>query len=197
MSETEGGRTDTDVRLPRLEAPADVPYGILIVDDEAAILESLEFTLGGEHRVFTAQTGEAGLDILAREDIALVISDQVMPGMTGVEFLEKVIERNPRAIRMMLSGYADVSSLVRAVNEGRIYRYIAKPWEPDQLRVDVKRALEAYELMCENAQLDGGSRGGQRAAAGRERLPAPRGRGAATRSRRSSARAPPCSGSST
>jgi len=134
---------------------AAVPYGILLVDDEEAILESLELTLGSEYRVFTAQDGQSGLEILEREDIALVIADQVMPNMTGVEFLEHVIERKPRTVRMMLTGYADMASLVRAINEGRIYRYIPKPWEPDQLRIDVKRALEAYELTSENAQLAG------------------------------------------
>ena len=104
------------------------------------------------HSELTATTGAEGLEILDRESIALVISDQVMPGMTGVEFLEKVIERNPRAIRMMLTGYADMSSLIRAINEGRIYRYIAKPWEPDELRINVRRALESYELIGENAE---------------------------------------------
>ncbi len=143
MSEIEGARRDGIAR----------PYGILIVDDEEAILESLTLTLGTEYRVHTAQTGERGLELLSSEEIALVIADQVMPGMTGVEFLERVIDRNPRAIRMMLTGYADVSSLVRAINEGRIYRYISKPWEPDELRINVKRALEAYELSYENTQL--------------------------------------------
>ncbi|MHA7837464.1 MAG: sigma-54-dependent transcriptional regulator [bacterium] len=128
-------------------------YGILVVDDEDAILESLELTLGAEYRVFTARSAEEGLEILDREEIALVISDQVMPGMAGVEFLEKVIERRPRAIRMMLTGYADMTSLIRAINEGRIYRYLPKPWEPDELRIAVKRGLEVYELSSENAQL--------------------------------------------
>lgn len=131
----------------------ETPYGILIVDDEEAILESLELTLGPEYRIFTATSGEEGLEILEREEIALVISDQVMPGMSGVEFLEKVIEREPRAIRMMLTGYADMPSLIRAINEGRIYRYVPKPWEPDELRISVKRALEVYALSGENAQL--------------------------------------------
>lgn len=145
MTEIEGARREGGAR----------PYGILIVDDEPGILESLELTLGSEYRVFTAETGERGLEILEREDIALVIADQVMPGMTGVEFLEKVLERNPRAIRMMLTGYADITSLVRAINEGRIYSYVPKPWEPDDLRIDVRRALEAYELAWENTQLVG------------------------------------------
>jgi len=146
MSGIEGAR-------PTGDATPYTEYGILIVDDEDAILESLELTLGTEYRVFTATSAEQGLAILDREDIALVLSDQVMPGMSGVEFLEKVIERNPRAIRMMLTGYADMPALIRAINEGRIYRYIPKPWEPDDLRIAVKRGLEVYELSSENAQL--------------------------------------------
>ncbi len=130
------------------------PYALLIVDDEPAILESLVLTLGEDYRVFTAATGEEGLEILEREDgIALIIADQVLPNMSGVEFLEKALERNPKAIRMMLTGYADIRSLTRAINEGRIYRYIAKPWEPDEVRLNVKRALEAWALASENVQL--------------------------------------------
>ena len=142
-SEIEGARPIDETRR----------YGILVVDDEDAILESIELTLGPEYRVFTANSAEQGLAILDREDIALVISDQVMPGMRGVEFLEQVIERNPRAIRILLTGYSDMPSLVRAINEGRIYRYIAKPWEPDELRISVKRGLEVYALSSANAEL--------------------------------------------
>ncbi len=139
----EGARRDADAH----------PYGILIVDDEPGILESLELTLGVAYRVHTATSGEEGLRILERAEIALIIADQVMPSMSGVEFFEKAIERNPHAIRMMLTGYADIRSLARAINDGRIYRYIAKPWEPDEVRLNVKRALEAYELATENVQL--------------------------------------------
>jgi two-component system response regulator HupR/HoxA len=129
------------------------PYGILIVDDEEAILESLEMTLSEDYRVFTATNGHDGMEILEGEEIALVIVDQVMPSMSGVELLEKVIECKPQTVRMMLTGYADIHSIVRAINDGRIYRYIQKPWEPDELRVDVKRALEAYALTTQNVEL--------------------------------------------
>ena len=129
------------------------PYGILVVDDEVAILESLELTLGSDYRVLTAASGEEGLAILEREDVALVIADQVMPRMSGVEFLERAIEKSPRAIRILLTGYADIGSLARAINEGRIYRYIQKPWEPDEVRLNVKRALESYALAGENVLL--------------------------------------------
>jgi two-component system response regulator HupR/HoxA len=136
-------------------APAGAPFrhAILVVDDEPAIRESLELTLGDDYRVFTAATGEAGIAILEREPIALIITDQELPAMKGVEFLESAIEIAPRAIRMMLTGYADIGSLARAVNEGRIYRYITKPWEPDEVRLNVKRALESYDLVSENVQL--------------------------------------------
>ncbi|MCH7598576.1 MAG: response regulator, partial [Myxococcales bacterium] len=134
------------------EAPGQ-RYGILIVDDEEAILESLEFTLGTEYRVFVATNGRDGLAIFDAEEIALVIADQNMPGMSGVEFLEKVIERDVRAIRMMLTGYADISSLARAINSGRIYRYITKPWDDNQLRMVIERAVEHYQLTTKNQQL--------------------------------------------
>jgi two-component system response regulator HupR/HoxA len=128
-------------------------YSVLVVDDEEEILQGLTEALEDDYVVFSAASGEAGLAVVEREDVALVIADQVLPGMTGVEFLEKVIERKPTAIRMMLTGYADVASIVRAVNEGRIYRYIQKPWDPEELRLDVRRALESYGLASENVQL--------------------------------------------
>jgi len=129
------------------------PYGVLVVDDEEAIVESIAMTLEDDYRVFTALSGKQGLEILEREDIALVIVDQVMPDMSGVEFLEKVVERRPQTVRMMLTGYADITSIVRAINDGRIYRYIQKPWEPESLRIDVRRALEAHALSAENVSL--------------------------------------------
>jgi two-component system response regulator HupR/HoxA len=128
-------------------------YGVLVVDDEEAIVESIALTLEDDYRVFTALSGKQGLEILEREEIALVIVDQVMPDMSGVEFLEQVVARRPRTVRMMLTGYADISSIVRAINDGRIYRYIQKPWEPESLRIDVRRALEAHALVAENVQL--------------------------------------------
>jgi len=136
--------------------PAERPaaaHQVLIVDDEPAILESLELTLGADYSVHTAPSGEEGLEVLKRQDVALIITDQVLPSMSGVEFLERAIEINPRAIRMMLTGYADIGSLERAINTGHIYRYISKPWEPDEVRLNVKRALEAYDLSTENVHL--------------------------------------------
>lgn len=129
------------------------PFQVLLVDDEVAILESLELTLSEDYTVFAVDNGREGLLILQEQEIDLVIVDQVMPEMSGVDFLEKVIEIRPACVRMMLTGYADIDMVVRAINDGRIYRYIQKPWEPDELRLDVKRALEAYRLNAENNKL--------------------------------------------
>jgi len=128
---------------------------VLVLDDEEAILESLALTLGDDYEVLSASSAREGLDLLARHEVALVISDHVMPGMSGVEFLEEVHRRWPGTIRMLLTGYADLGSLSRAINEGRIYRYVPKPWEPDELRMNVRRALEAWELAEENRRLAG------------------------------------------
>ncbi|CAG0978523.1 Regulatory protein AtoC [Myxococcaceae bacterium] len=134
-------------------APGARRFGILLLDDEEGILESLELTLGDEYRIHSARTGEEAPEILEREEIALVISDQVMPGMSGVDFLERVKERRPQALRMMLTGYADLGSLTRAINQGHIYRYVPKPWEPDELRLNVRRAVETFALQEQNSRL--------------------------------------------
>lgn len=145
--------SDFGIEGAKRDPGAERRYGILVVDDEEGVVESVAMTLEDDYTVHTALSGKDGLVVLDREEIALVIVDQVMPDMTGVEFLEQVVERKPQTVRMMLTGYADINSLVRAINDGRIYRYIQKPWEPENLRIDVKRALEAHALVAENVQL--------------------------------------------
>ncbi len=126
---------------------------MLIVDDERDILQTLSLTFEEDYDVFQANSGAEGLAILDRQEIALIIADQRMPEMTGVEFLERSIAKRPQAIRMILTGYADTASLIRAINAGRIYRYITKPWNRDELKITVKRAFESYELTMENQRL--------------------------------------------
>jgi len=129
-------------------------YNLLIVDDEKEILRSLSLTFEEDYEVFTATSGMEALKILENQnDISLVIADQRMPEMTGVEFLEKVIQLNPYIIRIILTGYTDTAALVQAINKGHIYQYITKPWERHELKIIVKRALENYELVMQNQQL--------------------------------------------
>ena len=129
------------------------PYAILVVDDEIGVVESLDFALRDDYTVFTATSGEEGLGILEREEIDLVIVDEWMPGMRGAEFLGRAVTVRPQAVRMLITGQTDLESVIRAINDGRIYRYIKKPWEIGDLRLNVKRALETYRLTAQNLQL--------------------------------------------
>lgn len=128
-------------------------YGILIVDDERDILRLLSLTFEEDYKVFQASSGAEGLAILEQQEIALIIADQRMPHMTGVEFLERSIAKHPQVIRMILTGYTDTASLIRAINAGRIYRYITKPWDRDELKITVKRAIESYAITMDNQRL--------------------------------------------
>jgi len=128
-------------------------HNLLLVDDEPDILRTLTLTFASEYEVFTARNGLEALEILEKQDIALIISDQRMPEMTGVELLQKAIIVKPHAIRIILTGYTDTAALIEAINKGHIYQYINKPWDRQDLKVIVKRALESYELTLENQRL--------------------------------------------
>jgi CheY-like chemotaxis protein len=127
---------------------------ILIVDDEEAILETMTFTFEDEYDVLSATSAREALGILdSQQPIAAVITDQRMPEMTGVEFLAQVCERHPSTTRIILTGYADGDAMVRAINEGHVYAYVTKPWEPDELKQLVHRAVELHRLLRTNERL--------------------------------------------
>lgn len=133
-------------------------HTIMLVDDEPVILKELKKFLEKEYSVITAQSGEEALDILNREntdEISLLISDQRMPGISGVEFFERLVEENiiPDAIRFILTGYIDIPLIVDAINKANIYKFILKPYNPDELMLTIKRALEVYDLRKENKKL--------------------------------------------
>lgn len=120
--------------------------GLLIVDDEHSITQSLNRIFHRSHyRIFTATSGAEGLECLAMEDIAIVISDMRMPEMSGPEFLQQVAKRWPDTIRIVLTGYADTQEAIRVINTGDIFRYIHKPWERDELLAIVTEAEEKYK----------------------------------------------------
>jgi two-component system response regulator HupR/HoxA len=126
---------------------------VLIVDDEPRVLDSLEAILAAEFRVLRAEGGPAALALLAREPVAVIITDYRMPGMTGVELLRQSQDVQPDALRIVLTAYTDVDSLMEAVNTGRIYHFVPKPWDPKALMVVVRRAVERHELVEENVRL--------------------------------------------
>jgi response regulator RpfG family c-di-GMP phosphodiesterase len=128
---------------------------ILCVDDERNVLRALErIFLDDDYEILTASSGEEGLELLnAAPQVQVVISDYRMPGMNGVEFLKEVFKSRPETIRIVLSGYADTAAVVAAINEGKIYKFIPKPWNDDELRVTVAKALETFGIHRRNLQL--------------------------------------------
>ena len=128
-------------------------YKILIVDDEPANLRTLSRLFREDYEVLTAASGNEALALLGQHDVALLITDQRMPGMTGIELLKKTVPLRPRMVRIILTGYTDVDALVEAINCGQVYRYVAKPWNNDELRLTVKRALEHFESNKRSAEL--------------------------------------------
>ena len=127
---------------------------ILIVDDEEAILETMTFTFQEEYEVFTSTDARRALDILdEKAPIAVVLTDQRMPNMSGVEFVTEVCRRNPATVSMILTGFSDMDAIIQAVNDGHIYAYITKPWEHDQLKQLMKQAVDRYQLAALNERL--------------------------------------------
>ena len=118
---------------------------IIVVDDEPANLRLLERLFRNDYEVITAESGEEALNLLSQHDAALLITDQRMPGMTGVELLKLTVAMRPHMVRIILTGYTDVETLVEAINSGHVYKYVTKPWNNEELRLTVSRALEHYE----------------------------------------------------
>jgi len=128
---------------------------VLFVDDEPNILSALKRLFRPQgYQIFTAESGAAGLEIISQNKIDLVISDMRMPEMNGAQFLEKVRIASPESIRILLTGFADISSTVDAINKGQIYRYISKPWEDNDITTSVRHALEQKQLALEKIRLE-------------------------------------------
>ena len=127
---------------------------VLCVDDELHVLKSLQRLLRREdYKLITAKGGENGLKVLESEPVHLVMSDQRMPGMSGVEFLKKVKESYPGTVRVVLSGYADVAVMVESINDGEIYRFLPKPWNDEELKTAIRQCLEHYDILQQNSVL--------------------------------------------
>ena len=128
-------------------------YNILYVDDEQHNLNSFKAAFRRHYNVYTALGAKEGIEVLNTNPIHLIITDQRMPEMTGVEFLEKAIGLYPETIRMILTGFSDVEDIIRAINTGRIYRYITKPWQEQELKMTIDLALESLDLRIRNTEL--------------------------------------------
>jgi signal transduction histidine kinase len=128
-------------------------HAVLAVDDEPANQRAVSRALGDDCRVLSAGSGGEALAMMAREPVALVIADQRMPGMSGAEFLAETVERYPAVIRIVLTGYTDVDTLLEAINRNQVYHFLGKPWQPRELRQVVRRGLERFTADRERARL--------------------------------------------
>jgi response regulator RpfG family c-di-GMP phosphodiesterase len=136
--------------------PMNTPSGkrpILVVDDEPEILHSLKGLLRGDFQVHTAGSGAEAVRVLETQAVHLVMTDQRMPQMTGVEFLRHVKSDHPEAMRLIFTGYADVQAVIDAVNQGNVFRYVSKPWNPDELVGVLREAGEEYDRLANRERL--------------------------------------------
>ena len=127
---------------------------LLLVDDEENILSALTRLLRREgYNILRATSGTAGLELLRGQEVAVIISDQRMPEMTGVEFLSKVKELYPNTVRIVLSGYTDLNSVTDAINQGAVYKFLTKPWDDALLLKNIREAFQHFELRKDNERL--------------------------------------------
>lgn len=127
---------------------------LLLVDDEPNLTSALVRSLDrSQFEIFTADSAQQGLMILAGHDIDVVVSDERMPGMTGSQFLSEVRKRWPNTIRMILSGQADLEAAVRAINEGEVYRFLLKPCHPKELQMTILQGLQHKRLVEQSRRL--------------------------------------------
>lgn len=127
----------------------DHKINVLYIDDEDNNLKSFRASLRKDFKIFTAIDGEEGLKIAQEEEVHVVIADQRMPGMTGTEFFEKMVKINPDPIRILLTGYSDIASVIDAINKGEVYRFIDKPWNIEQIKNSIKNAADIYFMRRE------------------------------------------------
>jgi len=129
------------------------PAAVLIVDDEPRVLDSLEALLAMDYRVLRAPDPKAALGMLAESDVAVIVSDQRMPGMTGVELLARSRDLAPDTVRVLLTAFTDADALMASINAANIYHFLLKPWDPNELTHTVRRGVERYELTRERERL--------------------------------------------
>jgi signal transduction histidine kinase len=133
-------------------------YSILYLDDEEQNLISFQALFRRHYNVFTTTSAHEAVDILNNNDIQIIFSDQKMPEVSGVEFFETILPDFPQPVRILLTGYADIEAVIDAINKGQVYRYVAKPWDANELTICVENALEKYrreqELLSKSNDLD-------------------------------------------
>ncbi|EHQ30723.1 response regulator [Mucilaginibacter paludis] len=128
-------------------------FGVLYVDDEIHNLNSFKAAFRRDFNIYVAQSAREGRKILDQNEIAVIVTDQRMPVMTGIEFLESIIPVYPDTIRILLTGFSDINAVMDAINRGQVYKYLVKPWADEELKMYIQNAIEIYHLRKENRDL--------------------------------------------
>jgi DNA-binding NtrC family response regulator len=128
-------------------------FGVLYVDDEINNLNSFKAAFRRDFDIYVAQSAREGRKILDTTEIGVIITDQRMPVMTGIEFLESILSIYPDTIRILLTGFSDMNAVMDAINRGQVYKYLVKPWQNEELKLYIQNALELYHLRKENKDL--------------------------------------------
>jgi response regulator RpfG family c-di-GMP phosphodiesterase len=127
-------------------------HTLLVVDDEPNVCDSVYDLLRREFRVLRAKSAEEGIKLMEENDVQIIMTDQRMPQITGVEFLRRIRVGHPQAVRMLFTGYADLESIIAAINQGHIYKFLKKPWQPEELEAAVRDAATEYDRIVHQAQ---------------------------------------------
>lgn len=123
---------------------------VLYLDDEPNNLTAFKASFRRDFLVLTTESASEAREILAKQEIHIIISDQRMPEMTGIEFFESILNEYPGPIRMLLTGYADINAVIDAINKGQVFKYFSKPWDDNDLRENIIKAYEIYRLRKDN-----------------------------------------------
>src|SRR5437867_4384587 len=131
---------------------AGAKHTLLVVDDESDVCDSVHDLLRREFHVLKARSAAEGIQLMKDNEVHIIMTDQRMPHITGVELLSKIRAKHPRAIRMLFTGYADLESIIAAINQGHIFQFLKKPWQPEDLLKAVHEAAAEYDRLVEEAE---------------------------------------------
>src|SRR5881227_2256706 len=126
---------------------------VLYINDERHDLIAFKASFRRIFNVFICESAEEGRQVIEREKIHVILSDQRMPKMSGIEFFESILEEYPDPIRILITGYTDITAVIDAINRGQVYKYLTKPWIEDDVKIFVEKAFEVYKLRKENIDL--------------------------------------------
>ncbi len=136
-----------------IDGQFEIKHNLLVIDDEVDITKSLFRQFRRKYHVFVANSADEALPILEKEDIQVVLSDQRMPGMTGINFFNAIKNKFPDTLKLILTGYSDIEAVITAINEGQVFRYLTKPWNPLELNIAIKEAFDQFDLLTYNKVL--------------------------------------------